>query len=269
MCVPGGSGIMPAMSRRAFVLDLLQRSGAVALSHFRTQLGVENKSPDGAYDPVTIADREIEALLRQAIQDAYPDHGIVGEEYGPHQPAARWQWYLDPIEGTRAFMSGSPLWGILIGLVEDGQPVLGALGQPFTGETFFAENGGGELIRGSQRLPLQARDTADLAQAVLYSTDPDMFDAATAERFAALEKQVMLRRFGGDCYSYGMLAAGYIDLVVEAGLSSYDIVPLLPLLEAAGAVVTDWQGGSAAHGGAIVAAANQALHAQALAVLAA
>ncbi len=256
------------MNLRTFVLDLLQRSGETALRYFRTDLGVDNKAGGGAYDPVTIADRAIEELLRAAIRENYPAHGIIGEEFGAYQPKARWQWYIDPIDGTRAFMSGSPLWGTLIGLADGGQPVLGALGQPFTGEVFFAQEGAGELIRGDQRRPLQTRATAGLGQAVLYSTDPDMFSGDAAQRFAALSERVMLRRFGGDCYNYGMLAAGYIDLVVEAGLSPYDIMPLIPLLEAAGAVVTDWDGGSAASGGRVLAAANADLHAQALAVLA-
>ena len=257
------------MSLQTFVLDLLRESGEIALDYFRTELGVENKAEKGAYDPVTAADRAIEILIREAILAEYPEHGIVGEEFGDHQPDARCQWYIDPIDGTRAFMSGSPLWGTLVGLTEGGVPVLGALGQPFIGEVFFAANGAGELIRAGQHFPLKARTTRALDQAVLYSTHPDMFgDREGASRFRALGEQVMLVRYGGDCYSYGMLSAGYIDLVVESGLSAYDIVPLIPLLEAAGAVVTDWQGGSAMNGGRILAAATPTLHAQALRLLA-
>ncbi len=261
--------MMQKMMLRTFVLDLLRRSGEIALQYFRTDMGVENKAVGGGYDPVTAADRAIETLLREAIVAAYPEHGILAEEFGDLRPEARCQWFIDPIDGTRAFMSGSPLWGTLIGLAEDNVPVLGALSQPFTGEIFFAAESRGELIRGEQCVPLRARATAALADAVLYSTDPDMFmgQAGDDARFRALSEQVLLRRFGGDCYSYAMLAAGYIDLVVEAGLNAYDIVPLIPILESAGAVVTDWRGQPALQGGRIVAAANPGLHAQALAVL--
>lgn len=253
-----------------FALHLLAAAGEIALRYFRSELTVENKTPDAHYDPVTQADRAIETFLRDAILAEYPDHGIVAEEFGDHRPGARWRWYIDPIDGTRAFMSGSPLWGTLLGVTRDDIPILGAIGQPFIGEVFFAHDNQGKLIRGEQRLPLKARATDSLAQAVLYCTDPDMYAEHPAQlaRFQALSERVLLRRFGGDCYSYGMLAAGHIDLVVESGLKPYDIVPLIPVLESAGAVVTDWHGGSALGGGSIVAAANSTLHAQVLAVLA-
>jgi myo-inositol-1(or 4)-monophosphatase len=264
-----GSGMMRRMVPSTFVFDLLAGAGEIALDYFRADLSVENKASGQQYDPVTEADRAIETFLRNAILTRYPDHGIVAEEFGDHAPAARWRWYIDPIDGTRAFMSGSPLWGTLLGLTCDGAPLMGALGQPFLGEIFFAMDGAGELIRGEQRQALRSRPTAALAEAVLYCTDPDMFlgDVDRARRFDALSERVLLRRFGGDCYSYGMLAAGFIDLVVESGLKPFDIVPLIPVLQSAGAVVTDWRGQSAMAGGHIVAAANPTLHAQALAIL--
>jgi myo-inositol-1(or 4)-monophosphatase len=264
-----GWGMMPGMVPRTFVLDLLTGAGEIALQFFRSELNVKNKASGRLYDPVTEADRAIETFLRDAILAEYPDHGLVAEEFGDHQTTARWRWYIDPIDGTRAFMSGSPLWGTLLGLTRDGVPVMGAIGQPFLGEVFLARDGQGELLRGEQRWVLQARGTDALANAVLYATDPDMFDVDPdqAARFQTLSDKVMLRRFGGDCYSYGMLAAGHIDLVVESGLKPYDIVPLIPLLESAGAIVTNWQGGSAMDGGRILAAANSRLHAQALSVL--
>jgi len=261
--------MMPGMVATSFVFDLLAGAGEIALGYFRADLNVHNKASGQQYDPVTEADRAIERFLRNGIMSEHPEHGIVAEEFDDHQPQARWRWYIDPIDGTRAFMSGSPLWGTLLGLTCDGVPLLGAIGQPFLGEIFFAGDGVGELIRGEHRVPLRSRATTALADAVLYCTDPDMFagNEDFAARFEALSEQVLLRRFGGDCYSYGMLAAGYIDLVVESGLKPYDIVPLIPLLESAGAVVTDWQGKSAMGGGDIVAAANPALHARALSFL--
>jgi myo-inositol-1(or 4)-monophosphatase len=261
--------MMRPMVPQTFVFDLLAGAGEIALTYFRADLAVENKASGRHYDPVTQADRAIETFLRSEILSRYPDHGVVAEEFGDHRPGARWRWYIDPIDGTRAFMSGSPLWGTLLGLTCDGAPLMGALGQPFLGEIFFAMDGAGELIRGEHRVPLRARPTAMLREAVLYCTDPDMFvgEGDRASRFQSLSQQVLLRRFGGDCYSYGMLAAGYIDLVVESGLKPFDIVPLIPLLASAGAVVTDWQGRSAMAGGDILAAANPALHDQAMAIL--
>lgn len=251
-----------------FALELAYAAGGIARAHFRRDFSVENKDAAG-FDPVTSADRAIESVLRSAIVERYPDHGIVAEEGGSRESRSAYTWYIDPIDGTRAFMMGSPLWGTLIGLTENDIPRFGLLGQPVLEEVFFGSPGGSWLITPDGRERLRARRRTDLGQAVLASTDPDLFDAAGARAFAALAERCLLRRFGGDCYNYAMLAAGFVDLVVEDQLNSYDIVPLIPVLEGAGCVVTDWEGRVPINGGRVVAAGTAELHAAALEILAA
>lgn len=249
-----------------FALELAHTAGGIARAHFRKDLSVDNKDATG-FDPVTSADRAIESVLRSAIVERFPDHGIVAEEGGGREPASPYTWYIDPIDGTRAFMMGSPLWGTLIGLTENDMPRFGLLCQPVLEEIFFGSRGGSWLITPDGRERLRARRRVDLAQAVLASTDPDMFDASGTRAFAALAERCLLRRFGGDCYNYAMLAAGFIDVVVEDRLSSYDIVPLIPVLEGAGCVVTDWEGRVPINGGKILAAGTLELHEQAARIL--
>ena len=244
-------------------------SGAAILPYFRKRLTVTNKAGRSGYDPVTAADRAAERVIRKAVRQHFPDHGFIGEEFGVTPGKGRYQWLVDPIDGTRAFITGSPLWGTLIGLLDRGTPVLGLMNQPFTGERFWSQG------RGARRRDpdgtvhrIKTRPCASLAQAVLTTTAPDMFAApAEAARFDALKSRARMTRYGGDCYGYCLLAAGFVDLIVESGLKSYDIAPLIPIIEGAGGVVTTWEGGPAAEGGRIIAAGDDRAHAAALAIL--
>ena len=197
-----------------------------------------------------------------------PSHGIIGEEYGDERTDAEFVWVLDPIDGTRAFISGLPLWGTLIGLTRLGEPCYGMMHQPFTRERFFGDGGAAHWRGvGGERL-LRTRACDDLASATLSTTSPRLFAGADLEAFERVEREVRLTRFGCDCYAYCMVAAGQMDVVIETGLKPYDIVALVPIVEGAGGVVTTWTGGSPAQGGAIVASANRKLHDQVLARLA-
>jgi myo-inositol-1(or 4)-monophosphatase len=249
-----------------FALELARTAGGIAHAHFRQPITVENKSAS-AFDPVTNADRAIERVLRTAIDARYPDHGIVAEEEGERAGAGEYTWFIDPIDGTRAFITGSPLWGTLIGLARRAQPLFGLLVQPVLEEVFFGAPSGSWLIKAERRDRLRSRACKELGAAMLASTHPDMFDAERAPAFRALASQCRLTRFGGDCYNYAMLAAGHLDLVVESQLKPYDIVPLIPILEGAGCIVTDWRGQPALNGGDVVAAGSRELHTAALAVL--
>jgi myo-inositol-1(or 4)-monophosphatase len=249
-----------------FALDLAHTAGSIARAHFRQPITVENKG-GSVFDPVTNADRAIERVLRAAILERYPEHGIVAEEEGEHAGRGEYTWYIDPIDGTRAFMTGSPLWGTLIGLTRGEQPLCGVLAQPVLEEVFFGAPGGSWLIKADRRERLRRRACTALDQAMLGCTHPGMFTGARAAAFQTLAARCLLHRFGGDCYNYAMLAAGFMDLVVEGQLKPYDIVPLLPILEGAGCVVSDWRGGKPLQGGDVVAAATPELHAAALAML--
>ena len=252
-----------------FAIELAHTAGRIAKTHFRKSFSIENKGGD-AFDPVTSADQAIERVLRTRIAERFPDHGIVGEEEGVLTTSSPYRWYIDPIDGTRAFMTGSPLWGTLVGLVRHDTPVFGLMCQPVLGEVFLggaAGAGGAWLVTAESRERLATRSTRALGAAVLASTHPALFGPAESTSFERLAAQCLMTRFGGDCYNYAMLAAGFIDLVVEAQLKPFDIVPLIPILEAAGAIVTDWRGGNVLDGGTVVAAATPELHRAALAVL--
>lgn len=249
-----------------FALELGHTAGGIAKAYFRSSFAVENKDERG-FDPVTSADRAIESVLRKTIRERYPDHGIVAEEEGTQQAECAFTWYIDPIDGTRSFMTGSPLWGTLVGLMEDGEPIFGLLMQPILEEVFFGSATGGWLIKEDGRRRLRSSECSELAEANLTSTHPDLFDGRDRERFESLAGRCLLTRYGGDCYNYAMAAAGFVDLVVENRLEPYDIVPLIPILEGAGCVVTDWEGRRPLAGGRVVAAANAALHERALSIL--
>ncbi|GAJ95477.1 MULTISPECIES: histidinol-phosphatase [Rhizobium] len=252
--------------------DFFRRLAAVAareaLPRFRLPGAVVNKAA-GGFDPVTEADRETERAIRDLVRAEYPGHGILGEEFGNEGADAGYVWVIDPIDGTRSFISGIPLWGTLVGLTENGQAVAGMMAQPFIGELFYAAGNGAfyEGPRAEAGVRLSTTSTQNLADATLFTTTPAIFEPDRRASYDRLEKQVRLARYGTDCYAYCMLAAGQIDCVVEAGLYPYDIVALIPIIEQAGGVVTDWDGRPAEQGGGIVAAANAALHTQIMGVL--
>lgn len=250
-------------------LAAVLEAGPIALEYFRRPMAVSDKRPGGQYDPVTEADRRIETLIRARLQHEFPTHRVVGEEHGS-QGEGDACWYIDPIDGTRAFISGMPTWGILLGLVVAGRPQVGIMHQPFTGETWYAAPGVGAWLRvGEREAVLQTRAHAPLADAVLYSTHPSMFrEPALLDRYERLAASCRLQRWGGDCYALALVAQGGIDVMVESCLMPYDILPLVPIIERAGGVVTDLQGCVPLAGGTVIAAANPSLHAAALEIMA-
>lgn len=246
---------------------LADTAGAVILPHFRTGGAVDHKGGD-IFDPVTAADRGAEAAIRAGLAEAYPSHGIIGEEFGPLRSDAEYCWVIDPIDGTRAFILGLPLWGTLIGLTRGGSPLLGLMDQPFTRERFWSGESEAFFRHDGTTKPMRVRACAGLGEALLASTSTDFFTSEDEHRrFEALSRAVRLRRFGGDCYNYCLLALGQVDLVVEAGLKPYDILPLIPIIERAGGIVSTWEGGDARGGGRIVAAGDPRIHAAAVKVL--
>ena len=251
-----------------FAHVLADLSAGAILGYFRKPLAVGNKAGPSAFDPVTAADRAAERAIRKAIRARFPDHGIVGEEYGAVAGKGRYRWLIDPIDGTRAFIIGSPLWGTLIGLMDGPTPSLGLMNQPFTGERFWSDGRRAAWSRsGGKPQRIATRPCARLADAVLTSTHPDLFADDDAVRFNAVRSRVRMTRFGGDCYGYCLLAAGFVDLIVEAGLKAYDVVALVPIIEAAGGLVTTWDGAPATEGGRILAAGDQRVHQEAMAIL--
>jgi myo-inositol-1(or 4)-monophosphatase len=258
---------MNAVDFRRFVQELATASGQAILPFFRTALAFDDKSGGGAFDPVTEADRAAEIAIRQMIADTFPAHGIVGEEFGSQQENAEYVWVLDPIDGTRAFMAGIPVWGTLIGLLRHGAPVYGMMHQPFIGERFFGDGAGAsyEGPHGARRL--LTRPCGTLAEATLSTTSPRLFNEAALPRYERVERAARIVRYGCDCYAYAMLAAGHVDLVIEHGLKPYDIAPLIPVIEGAGGIVTTWSGESAAKGGSVIAAGDRRVHEAALALL--
>ncbi len=240
----------------------------VTLSYFRgTDLATENKD-DAGFDPVTRADREAEQAMRAVLAARRPADGILGEEFGTIQGTSGLTWVLDPIDGTRGFMSGTPTWGVLIALCDETGPIMGIIDQPYIGERFVG--GFGQAWRDGPvgRADNRARNTTDLAQSVIFTTFPEVGTPAEAAAFQTVAQQTKLTRYGMDCYAYALLAAGQIDLVVEAGLQAYDICAPIAVIEAAGGIVTDWRGGPVHQGGQALAAATPELHAAALVLLA-
>jgi len=246
---------------------LADKAGAVILPHFRTSVAVDHKGGD-LFDPVTAADRDAEQAIRASLAETYPSHGVLGEEFEPLNPDADYCWVIDPIDGTRAFILGLPLWGTLIGLTRGGEPLLGLMDQPFTGERFWGgETGVFFRHNGAAPRPIKTRPCTDLRGALLATTSTDFYTSGELQRFEMLSRAVRLRRFGGDCYNYCLLAMGHIDLVVEAGLKPFDIIPLIPIVERAGGIVTNWEGGDPKEGGRILAAGDKRVHEAAIRVL--
>lgn len=258
---------MTAIDFAAFVEQLAAVSGETILPFFRTSLGVDDKGPSGRFDPVTAADRAAEQAMRTLIRRTFPEHGVIGEEFGPERADAEYVWVLDPIDGTKSFIAGMPVWGTLIALTRLGEPVFGLMHQPFTRETFSGDGLAADYRGPSGKRSLRTRPCASLADAVLFTTSPLLMNETDRATFQRVEAAVKLSRYGGDCYAYCMLAAGHIDLVIETELKPYDIIPLIPILTGAGAVVTSWDGGPAALGGRVIAAGDARVHAAALELL--
>ncbi len=252
-----------------FAEDLADLSGKTILPFFRQPIPVDNKLRDAGFDPVTAADRDAETVMRALIAKHFPTHGILGEEHGHEPGSSALTWVLDPIDGTRAFVCGMAQWGTLIALNDGERPVLGVLDQPFLRERWVAANG--QTIFRRESVPprvLKTRDCPVLANAVLSTTSPvGYFDEAEQKAFWSVSRQAKLTRFGGDCYAYGLLAMGFIDVIIEASLKPWDIQALIPIIENAGGVVTDWAGQSAVEGGRVVACGDARLHAAVLDVL--
>jgi len=254
----------------AFAHLLADASGAAILPHFRAPIGVSNKAGKDGFDPVTAADEAAERVISDAIAQRWPEHGVVGEEHGIRNPDARLQWVVDPIDGTRAFIMGWPMWGTLIGLLDAGTPILGMMDQPFTRERFWSGPDGACMSTlGKGTVPIRTRPCASLSDAILSTTHPDLFAAGEETgRLDRVRSKVRMTRYGGDCYGYCLLAAGFSDLIIEAGLKPYDIVALIPIIEKAGGRVTTWDGKPATAGGRIVASGDPRLHDAVLELLA-
>jgi histidinol phosphatase-like enzyme (inositol monophosphatase family) len=250
-----------------FLDALADAARAAILPHFRIGAPAETKRND-QFDPVTEADRGAERAIRALIAQHRPEAGVEGEEYGISPSRNGWTYVVDPVDGTRAFISGLPLWGTLIGLCHEDRPVLGVLDQGYLEERYIGFPGGALLRDRSGERPLKVRAAQGLARATLATTDPDLFAGAEAAAYRSVRDQVRLARLGCDCYAYGMVALGAIDLVIESGLKRHDIAALIPIVEGAGGRFTNWRGGPAWAGGQVIAAGDAAVHAAALALLA-
>jgi myo-inositol-1(or 4)-monophosphatase len=238
----------------------------VILPHFRRAVDVEDKGGPLGYDPVTVADRAAEAMIRDAIATVYPTHGMLGEEHGHEPGTSPYTWVIDPIDGTKSFILGYLHWGVLLALNDGTRPIVGVACQPFVGEIFYAANGGPAYWqRGDEKRPLRTRRCDGIAQAVVATTDPRQFQSP-AERaaLAAVSGKARFTRYGGDLYCYTQLAMGLVDVVIETGLAPYDIQALVPLIEGAGGIVTGWRGETCYGGGSVLACGDPRLHAELL-----
>src|SRR5712671_6623678 len=258
---------MTAIDFSAFVDELASVSGETILPFFRTALSIEDKGRPGGFDPVTAADHAAETAMRTLIRRTFPDHGIIGEEFGEERADAEYVWVLDPIDGTKSFISGMPVWGTLIALTRFGEPVFGVMNQPFTRERFSGDGGGAHYRGPTGTRELRVRPCAGLDEATLFTTSPLLMNEADRQAFGKVERAVRLSRYGGDCYAYCMLAAGHIDLVIETEIKPYDVLPLVPIITGAGGVVTTWENGSPSAGGRIIAAGDKRVHAAAMELL--
>jgi len=255
----------------AFALTLQGAAGGAILPLFRVENGLEDKGPakNGEFDPVTLADRGGEAAIRRLIAERYPDHGVIGEEYGEDRPDAEFVWVLDPVDGTRAFICGLPVWTTLIALRHQGRPVVGAIGQSYIGEVFVGSRRGSSLVRGADLYPLRVRPCPALAQALIATTDPNIFRGEDLERWTRVRAAARLARYGCDAYAYAMVALGSIDAVVETRLKAWDIEAAIPVIEGAGGSITHWNGAPIGrNGGDMLIAGDERVRDEAIALLA-
>jgi len=225
---------------------------------FRSGLSVDNKLDDG-FDPVTEADKATERAIRTLIEATFPDHGILGEEYGLVREDAKHRWVIDPIDGTRAFITGIPVWGTLVGLLEDGRATHGMMAQPYLGELFYGDKDGSVLMKNGETRSLKTSNCTEISKAKTMSAGPEFWTEQEKPKLDAIADQSQLIRYGADCYAFAMLASGEVDIVVECGLNPYDICGLIPVIEGAGGVVAQPDGARAEEGGIVIAAATPAL----------
>jgi len=232
----------------AFAHRLADAASPITMAHFRTVMDVTDKG-EGEFDPVTVADQQAETAMRGLITEHYPSHGILGEEYSETTGSSRYQWVLDPIDGTRAYISGLPTWGTLIALLEDGEPILGIIDQPFTKERYSGWTNGA-LLNGE---PIKSRTCKKLSDATLSTTGTNWFTDSEREAFDRLKAACKLTRYGYDCYAYAMVAHGFMDIVAEAGLKTVDIMALIPIIRGAGGAVAGWKGDDVTDSGRLLA----------------
>lgn len=247
--------------------EMADAARATILPYFRSaQLVTDNKLASG-FDPVTQADRAAEQAMRAVLAKRRPDDAVLGEEFGMTSGRSGLTWVLDPIDGTRGFVAGTPTWGILIAVGPDSGPILGVIDQPYIGERFIGAAKTAHLTGPHGAGPIRTRSTQSLTDAILFTTFPEVGEPGDRAGFEAVARHVKLVRYGMDCYAYALVAAGQIDLVIEAGLNNYDIQAPIALIEAAGGIVTNWEGGPVHQGGRALAAANPTIHREALDIL--
>lgn len=252
----------------AFLIELNAASAAAILPLFRGDHGLDDKGGPTGFDPVTEADKGAERAIRQLINARYPEHGIIGEEYGEENPDAEFVWVLDPVDGTRAFIAGLPLWTTLIGLRHEGQPVLGSIGQPYIGELFIGHAGGSRLIARGRETPLKVRACPKLTEAIICTTDPAILTAPELGAWTQVRAAARLGRLGLDAYGYAMVAMGKIDLALDTGLKVWDAEAVIPVVLGAGGICAHWDGSPArSDGGKFAFAGSQAVLDEALVAL--
>ncbi len=250
-----------------FAIALAEASAKEILPFFRRNAQVDVKSGP-VWDPVTEGDRAGERIIRRLIEERYPSHGIHGEEYGIKEGKSGFTWILDPVDGTRAFVCGMPTWATLIGLSFEGRPVVGLMNQPFVGDMFYGSPKGAWLNHRGVTHPIRARSGISLGSATIGTTAPELYRSeADRAAFDRLKHKAQMTRYGGDAYFFAVMAAGHLDIAMDANLQAYDIAPLLPIVSGAGGVYAEWNGGDAARGGNVITAGSQALLEEALSVL--
>lgn len=247
---------------------LADKAGSAILPFFREALNVDNKNLNGGFDPVTAADHAAERSISDHLALVFPDHGLEGEEFGFHREGRRYKWVIDPIDGTRSFIIGSPMWGTLIGLLDETQSLLGLMDQPFTKERFWSDGVKTFFSKDkANKKVLSTRKCTKLEEAIFMTTDPELFREEEKGYFNALRSKVRMTRYSGDCYAYALLASGFVDVILECGLKSHDVVALIPIVNSAGGCLTDWKGNSPLHGGSVLACGDKKLHEKILKLL--
>jgi myo-inositol-1(or 4)-monophosphatase len=252
----------------SFANRLADASGAVIRPYFRQRIEVVHKPGRAPFDPVTEADKGGERAIRAIIERERPDDGILGEEYGEKPGKSGSRWVLDPVDGTRAFITGRHEWGSLIALEDKEVPVLGILDQPVLGERFIGVNGRSFLIEGEKRTALKVRECADIKDAILCATDPSSYFSADQQAaFQRVRAASRMTRFGGDCYLFASLALGFVDIIIEANFNRWDVAALIPLVEGAGGIMTAWDGTHCRDGKTILACGDKRVHEEAIKLL--